>query len=256
MAKRALLIGINYFDTSCELNGCHNDVKSMNDLLISKFGFRSADIRVLRDVRGDKEFKDKNSPTRRNILQNLHELIAMTKPGDELFIHYSGHGSWTWDQNNDEKDGKDEILCPVDDTSISDDELYTNLVKKCPPGAKIRCVFDCCHSGTALDLPYRWRIGNKSFDENSEKLPENTDIILISGCRDEQTSADAYIGGNYAGALTWAFVECLKGQNSMKEFTWKDLIYNIRYNLRKEKYEQAPQMSYVNKTQMSMDVDI
>jgi len=33
--------------------------------------------------------------------------------------------------------------------------------------------------------------------------------IMISGCRDNQTSADAFIQGGYAGALTWHLVDAL-----------------------------------------------
>jgi metacaspase-1 len=256
MAKRALLIGINYFDTQSELNGCHNDVDSMHKLLLSTFGYRPSEILVLKDVKGDKHHRDTMSPTRRNILVNLHQLIAKTKPGDELFIHYSGHGTWTWDRNGDEKDRKDELICPVDNSVIRDDELYANLVRRCPPGARIRCVFDCCHSGTMLDLPCRWRYWDKVYNENRNTLLKGTDIMMISGCRDNQTSADAWIKGEYAGALTWAFVECINGQKNLKGFSWKDLVYNIRYRLKAGKYDQVPQLSFVDKKQMKEDVDL
>jgi hypothetical protein len=36
---RALLIGINYSGSSCEVQGCVNDVNRMKELLVSKFGF-------------------------------------------------------------------------------------------------------------------------------------------------------------------------------------------------------------------------
>ena len=122
----------------------------------------------------------------------------MTMPGDELFIHYSGHGTWTYDNNGDEKDGRDELICPVDNTLIRDDELYTNLVKLCPPGSKVRCVFDCCHGGTMLDLPCRWRYGQSVYTEHNDRFLRHADVLMISGCRDNQTSADAYINGIYA----------------------------------------------------------
>ena len=34
--------------------------------------------------------------------------------------------------------------------------------------------------------------------------------LLITGCRDTQTSADAHIGGSYNGALTYYLVESIK----------------------------------------------
>lgn len=37
---------------------------------------------------------------------------------------------------------------------ILDDDLYTHLVKKMAAGVNVTVLMDCCHSGTALDLPY------------------------------------------------------------------------------------------------------
>ena len=34
--------------------------------------------------------------------------------GDVLLVHYSGHGSNVPDNDGDEADGRDEILCPTD----------------------------------------------------------------------------------------------------------------------------------------------
>jgi len=53
--KKALLVGINnYPGTYCDLMGCINDVKNMQDLLTVIFGFRTEDICILtnRDATG------------------------------------------------------------------------------------------------------------------------------------------------------------------------------------------------------------
>lgn len=78
---------------------------------------------------------------------------------DSLFFHYSGHGSRVRDQDGDEDDGYDETIIPVDYKSageIVDDELHWVLVKPLPPGCRLTAIFDCCHSGSALDLPYTY----------------------------------------------------------------------------------------------------
>ena len=37
---------------------------------------------------------------------------------------------------------------------ILDDDLYDIFVKGLKPGVHVVALFDCCHSGTMLDLPY------------------------------------------------------------------------------------------------------
>ena len=53
-----------------------------------------------------------------------------SKKGDVALLHYSGHGSNVPDDNSDEADGRDEILCPADldwDDPLRDDWLRTTL---------------------------------------------------------------------------------------------------------------------------------
>jgi len=55
------------------------------------------------------------------------------------------------------EDGFDETLIPVDFEKcgqIRDDYLYKTLVCPMKEGVTMTCIFDCCHSGTVLDLPY------------------------------------------------------------------------------------------------------
>lgn len=50
-----------------------------------------------------------------------------------------------------------QTLIPVDFKragQIVDDDLYKHLVKRMPAGVNVTVLMDCCHSGTALDLPY------------------------------------------------------------------------------------------------------
>lgn len=268
--KRALLIGINYFGTESELGGCHNDVDRIHGLLMDQFNFKSENVVVMKDNKHDKRFSNPLSPTRRNILTQMQLITSQMKPDDELFVHYSGHGYYTYDSHfsRDEADNKDELICPVDNTSITDDELHLNLVERVPKSAKVRAIFDCCHSGSMLDLRHRWRFGEKHHNENMSqqcirKSCAQRNVIMISGCLDTQTSADAFINGDYAGALTWAFCEAVEeadsdGKNHLKTLSWKDLIYNIRFKLHAGdyKYTQIPQISYCQKSQIKWDFDL
>lgn len=59
--------------------------------------------------------------------------------------------------DGDEEDGYDEVIYPVDFRQvghITDDEMHRILVKPLQAGVRLTAIFDSCHSGTALDLPY------------------------------------------------------------------------------------------------------
>jgi hypothetical protein len=52
-------------------------------------------------------------PTRTNMIMAMHWLVKDAQPGDDLFFHYSGHGSCVEDVDGDESNGQDEVICPV-----------------------------------------------------------------------------------------------------------------------------------------------
>lgn len=69
----------------------------------------------------------------------------------------AGHGGQTKDLDGDEDDGYDEVIYPVDFRQtghITDDEMHRIMVKPLQSGVRLTAIFDSCHSGTALDLPY------------------------------------------------------------------------------------------------------
>ena len=233
MVKFALLVGINYRNTSNELHGCINDIHVMKDYLISKRGYQADNITLLTE---DQSLPYR--PTCSNILREFERLILRSPPAEELFFHYSGHGSYVVDRNGDEADGRDETIVPLDYDSagmITDDKLHTYL-ERLSPSCQLYCLFDCCHSGTILDLKYLYRGGRENVTENkSSRLTGN--IIMISGCKDDQTSADAMISGKWSGAMTAAFTACIKD-----DITCDTLLRNMREYLKKGGYEQIPQL--------------
>lgn len=251
--RKALTIGINYLTLHPgrgRLSGCINDSETMVGILKETFGFHDTEICRLRDDRANM------MPTKANILASLRWLTTGASAGDELFLHYSGHGGQQQDKDGDEQGGKDDTLIPCDFQSagqITDDELHAHIVEPLPKGVKMWVILDCCHSGTALDLPYKVQV---SGDGKSVQLAKSkyrkgghAEVVMLSGCKDSQTSADVQAGSmgvaKAAGAMTTAFRHCITPTIACDE-----LILRMRDYLRRNSFQQVPQMSSEQYLQM------
>lgn len=276
------MIGINYFGQDGELRGCINDVKNVSAFLTEK-GYRREDMVILTDDQQD----PRSHPTKDNILRGMHWLVANAQPNDALFLHYSGHGGQTEDLDGDEEDGSDEVIYPVDFKQaghIVDDEIHHIVVKPLQPGVRLTAIFDSCHSGSVMDLPYIYSTkgvlkepnlakeaaqglfsafsaysrgdvlgaaqsifglaksavsGDGAYEKTKETRTSPADVVMWSGSKDSQTSADATINSQATGAMSWAFMSAMK-QNP--EQSYVQLLNSVR-DLLEEKYSQLPQLS-------------
>ena len=199
-----------------------------------------------------------------------------------------------------EEDGLNETILPADfrqEGMIIDDELFDTLARPLPEGCRFTAIFDSCHSGTALDLPYMYRIREGEF-ANAHKADEdrfaarhkamvekddlksikglgkmlveqvgsevshqakkharraimesrNTTeavVVMLSGCRDDQTSADTTLGNQATGAMSYSFIETMKGNAG--SITYKELLHGMREVLHTKgpkEFAQFPQLSY------------
>lgn len=141
MTKKAVLIGVNrYRIPGNDLRGCVPDVKNMANLLQRQYEFESGDISLITDFDATKEA----------IESAITGLVREARRGDVLLLHYSGHGSNVPDDNGDEDDNRDEILCPTDldwNDPLRDDWLR-NVFDGLSAGVSLTVISDCCHSGT------------------------------------------------------------------------------------------------------------
>lgn len=237
MTKKALLVGINYVGTNSQLNGCINDVLNLKNVLISKWGYKEENITILTD---DSEIK----PTKINIMKELYRHVQM-KDISEFWFSYSGHGSYVTDEGDkDEEDNKDETLVPLDysTTGLITDDVLHHMFSLIDPSIKAIVLIDACHSGSMLDLKYRYISGMKRVIENPKDFIESN-IVMISGCLDTQTSADAYNINNskkYEGAMTRSFIYSLENNNY--DLTCFKLLKSMRDFLEQKGYTQTPQM--------------
>ena len=229
--KKALMIGINYVGTQYQLIGCINDVTAMSAKLTTDYGF--TDITSLTDETLVK-------PTKANILSAFTNLLANAQSGDLLFVLYSGHGSYILDTNGDETNGRDEMIIGSDLLGILDDELKSIIETNMKSGVTMFAMFDSCFSGTVLDLRYQYfdSLNYDNFTENDKELLTPGTVVMISGCDDNQTSADADINNVYNGAMTWSMLQCLQ-----PNISWSDLLKNMRTALKGSGFSQLPQMS-------------
>jgi len=265
MAKKAVLIGINrYRIPGADLRGCVNDVKNMQSVLTRSYGFKGGDITVLTDF----------AATKKGIESAIRKLVQGGRKGDVLLVHFSGHGSNVPDNDGDEADDRDEILCPTDldwKNPMRDDWLRKTF-DSMRAGVSLTVITDCCHSGTITRavqppdapsieryLPSPWdlvatesgrslrgtvktelrkskRASRKQRDIVEADLPE----VLITGCRSDQTSADAMIGGSFNGALTYNLVAAIG--DAQGELSYRQLHDATTAKLKRGRFDQVAQL--------------
>jgi hypothetical protein len=238
--KRALLIGSNFEGTQDPLDGCINDLKNMNSFL-KKNGF--TDIIMVSD---DEPLK---KPNKANILKELNDFLNQSRAGETLYIHFSGHGVQQRTFDRDEDDYMNEMICTYEENHkilfISDNDLNKIITTSLNKDAKLYVVFDCCHSGSMLDLKYTYQDTLNDWFKSDiiSDAKECGHIIMMSGCRDDQKSQDSFIidrvnGIGYQGAITCSLLNALRTEKEIGQIYKKTLQYLYDNN-----YEQYPLLS-------------
>lgn len=264
LKRKALCVGINEFKHNpwSNLHGCVNDALTMKAALTEVLGFEANAVKVLTDAEA----------TKAAVMFELAKLVEEAKAGElsRIVFSLSTHGSQTPDRLNDlgdEPDGADEVFMPHDfkekagewdvDHVIVDDELR-DLFVQVPEATTVDVFLDTCHSGTGLKsvdlLPGRRprmvpaptptalkRVSRlKFFGLEFKFARSNTqNVVLWSGCRADQTSADAYIERDYHGAFTYYFDKQLRRS---PDATRRALLQRVRADLVEEGFSQIPQI--------------
>lgn len=215
--KRALLIGINKYKAVPRLQGSLNDIETMRQILLTRWGFADQNITVMTD----------EAATRAGMMAALEQLAKDAGPNDTVYFHYSGHGSQVEDLNGDEPDDHlDETLVPQDGRTpgirdITDDELDAIFSRMAAKNAFI--VLDSCHSGTAtrsLDIRTRSIPQDNRVDiyKNAEAAKPKTRAIVpvitsryvvMTGAASHQEALDGPVDGRYHGFFTYSLAKSL-----------------------------------------------
>lgn len=228
----AVLIGLNSVDPnhyggwSGDLVACEADAIDMAQIATSQ-GFTTTQLLT-------------SKATRARVRQEILTAAGRLKAGDIFLITYSGHGGQLPDLNSDESDDlQDETWCLFDGEMV-DDEL-AELWTKFAAGVRVFVLSDSCHSGTVTKLAYyggtralglatlptgvlndgqsgpryrfmppevalrTYRQNSATYDPILKASRSNQGIAatvrLISGCQDNQLSADGTFNGLFTGTL-------------------------------------------------------
>ena len=257
MAKvKSLHIGLNAVDPASygapfELKACEADAHDMRR--IAKAQGASAKVLLTADATCDA------------VLEAIASASSKLESGDLFFLTYSGHGGQVQDVDGDERDDQlDETWC-LFDTQLRDDDINTALASFAE-GVRILMLSDSCHSGTvsrgiALDRDEKLTTANapkrlpldatkREFAQHAQQYHSRGVVpqsaikatgVLISGCRDNQTSQD----GDVNGAFTAAFLDAwgdgdFEGDHSA-------LHKAVLKTLKEQEYEQIPNLQTVAK---------
>lgn len=229
MAKgMSIHVGINRVDASRyggwsgDLVACEFDAKDMAGIAEAN-GFETRTLMT-------------SQATSKALTTALGDAAKKLEAGDSLLLTYSGHGGQVPDGNSEEPDRIDETWV-LYDRQLVDDELYS-LWAAFQPGVKIAVFSDSCHSGSvtravlrsvkpealasAIDaepqehsmrampadvVPKAYEANKEVYDEIQASLPSGdkadvgASVLLISGCQDNQTSADGKRNGLFTQTL-------------------------------------------------------
>jgi hypothetical protein len=254
-------------------------------VLNSNLGFKLDDTRTLQDSQASRLgiyrqldwcTKDWANPTPQTdflILQaschGTEYAVSGSNEKDQALCSWDYPELWDSPQGAPDAEECAKLLGRPPLPEICDKDLAIFL-KRIPEGVYTILLVDACHSGTIsrelqsrhrpkfiappakLDnpfLPIR-HFGRKKGilshwlnNSNVHYLEQNH--ILLSGCKDAQTSADADIDGMHQGAMTWAFLTALKklGWPSTTAPTWVQVHATMLDLLRSGGYEQIPQLT-------------
>ena len=235
------------------LGGCVRDVSKVEEFLRDRLGV--PDDRIFKltatDAGGVEPPEPREQwPTYANMVRAFRRLGEVARPGDQVYIHYSGHGGRTKTivPNLKGANGKDESLVPTDigedeGRYLRDVEIARLLKELADKDLIVTIVFDSCHSGGATrglgirvrgvgiiddrpapedslvatldDLAATWREatagGTRNVSLGSGWLPEPQGYVLLAACRPSELAHESVFEGRESnGALTYWLLDSLE----------------------------------------------
>ncbi|MDM8541873.1 caspase family protein [Desulfococcaceae bacterium HSG9] len=247
--KHALLIGINdYRGTNLDpLQGCVNDVELIKEILHNKYEFKDERITVLKNA--DAKHTD--------IEKAIRNLCARIRPGDAVYIHYSGHGSFRSDLNNeDEREKQDQTwvsygarsgrFAGIDNHDILDDELNEWLQPVFAKTQQAIFVSDSCHSASVTRGDVVMRGGPPDEKAHPLAIRKSKSAkfktgVRIGAARDDEKAGEAdFQNGKRHGLFTYYWAKAL--EQACPGAAWSDLFKKVSAQVNCRNSKQRPQM--------------
>lgn len=248
--KYALLIGINDYSVSGlnSLKGPTNDVKLTRDVLEKRFNFPKANIRVLID----------KAATHQGLKQAFGDLAQKIEAEDMVYIHYSGHGSFTPDLNQDEPGKFDRTWVTwgsrhhknssdINNYDVLDDELDEWLIPVIQTARQVVLVSDYCHSASVTRSADAPRVRAAPIDmrvypfgKRRYKRLDDDRGIRIGSAGGTQSAVEHFNEDRSTfGLFTWYWMSVL--QDAKPGQTWNDLFRKVETKVRSvQGYSQEP----------------
>ena len=222
-----------------QLEGSHNDVVLMKQMLMTRFGFDAEQIVMLTGQAA-------TGAAIRKALDEIADKVSKLpddSPQAQVVFHFSGHGAQLPDQvggNGDEPDGLDETLVPCDatrqggDADIRDDELneFAHRIRG-NQKAHLWMVLDCCHSGTGTRGIHksgtpgltRYRKLDRKLNATSTKFPPVVKrlpdgVVALYACRDKELEPEYSDGEQKYGLLTRFLTQVVNEQETLADCTY------------------------------------
>ena len=243
----ALLIAVDYYVPGAKdglsypiLKGSVRDVKGVEGFL--KGTMKVPDAQIIKLTSSQPGDPPETLPSYENIITAFRAVTSRAAKGDQVYIHYSGHGGRTKPTAYPDRkgpDAHDESLVPynISDPSarhLRDLELGTLLQEMVNKGLYVTLVLDCCHSGGATRAPSNdVAARGVEFENNTERpagdpslapkqmtrnvslgqgvLLEPKGYTLLAACRPQELAHEAaFDGGERHGVLTYFLLDALQ----------------------------------------------
>lgn len=227
-SRHALIIGIGEYQVSgiSSLKGVKNDMQSAK-VMAQAMSIPDENITYLRD----------SAATASEIRKVIQALDARVRPGDRVFVYYSGHGTRWLDKSQANAAQCMEGLLASDGYAVTNTEISDLLSPIAKKTDKLMVFYDSCHSGGIVNQPLRTRSINLSGTVLTPKFsgdispeacakpsnmrtrsisaelsskgvfPEN--IVSIAASRPDEVSFDNPQSG---GMATVAWRDCMLGK--------------------------------------------